>query len=177
VQSVSLGAHALKGGCPRRGLTPRRTDWPSGAIDFDLTTDSVTSQKTGLSITPRWKPQNAEFSSDFCHVYSTAPIYNVFVVANCACLSCNAVSSGISLQTFRDNLSVQTPRVKKSKEGSRIDSWRWTDKLSRNFGKELPLFIASQPRRAQISSNSRRKPEITCFFSVTSSVYRWRCCF
>ena len=39
-----------------------------------------------------------------------------------------------------------------------------TDKLSRNVGKELPLFVASQPRRAQISSNSRRKLEITCFF-------------
>jgi hypothetical protein len=36
-----------------------------------------------------------------------------------------------------------------------------TDWLSRNVGTELPLNAASYSRRAQISSTSRRKPEIT----------------
>jgi hypothetical protein len=106
-QSASFGAHALKGGRPRRGLTPRRTDWPSDAVDFNLTTDSVTSQKMGLSITPRWKLQNAELNSEFCHFCSTEPMYDVFVVQNCAATQREVV--------FRDNLSVQSPRVKNRK--------------------------------------------------------------
>jgi hypothetical protein len=36
-----------------------------------------------------------------------------------------------------------------------------TDTLSRNVGKGLPIYAALYPRRAQISSASRRKPEIT----------------
>jgi hypothetical protein len=36
-----------------------------------------------------------------------------------------------------------------------------TDGLSRNVGKGLPLDAALYPRRAQISSTLRRKPEIT----------------
>jgi hypothetical protein len=36
-----------------------------------------------------------------------------------------------------------------------------TDTLSRNVGKGLPLDAALYPRRAQISSASRRKPELT----------------
>lgn len=32
------------------------------------------------------------------------------------------------------------------------------DRLSRNVGKHLPLHVAQQPTRAQISSTSRRKP-------------------
>jgi hypothetical protein len=36
-----------------------------------------------------------------------------------------------------------------------------TDRLSRNVGTELPLNAALYPRRAQISSTWRRKPEIT----------------
>jgi hypothetical protein len=35
------------------------------------------------------------------------------------------------------------------------------DRLSRNVGKKLPLLAAQQPRRAQFSSISRQKPEIT----------------
>ena len=35
------------------------------------------------------------------------------------------------------------------------------DGLSRNVGNKLPLLAAQQPRRAQLSSISRRKPEIT----------------
>jgi hypothetical protein len=35
-----------------------------------------------------------------------------------------------------------------------------TDMLSRNVGKELPHDVAQYPRRAQISSTTRRKPEI-----------------
>jgi hypothetical protein len=36
-----------------------------------------------------------------------------------------------------------------------------TDTLSRNVGKGLPFDAAEYPKRAQISSASRRKPEIT----------------
>jgi len=35
------------------------------------------------------------------------------------------------------------------------------DGLPRNVGNKLPLLAAQQPRRAQLSSISRRKPEIT----------------
>jgi len=46
---------------------------------------------------------------------------------NCAILGYYAVYSGISLPTFRDNLSVPSSRVK---------SPLWTDSSSRNVGKE-----------------------------------------
>jgi hypothetical protein len=36
-----------------------------------------------------------------------------------------------------------------------------TDRVSRNFSKELQLLAAKEPRRAQFSCTSRRKPEIT----------------
>ena len=36
-----------------------------------------------------------------------------------------------------------------------------TDGLSRNVVKELPLYTAEYLRRAQVSSTSRQKPEIT----------------
>jgi hypothetical protein len=35
------------------------------------------------------------------------------------------------------------------------------DRLSRNAGTELPLNAVQYPRRAQLSSRSRRKPEIS----------------
>jgi len=47
---------------------------------------------------------------------------------NCTLLGYNAASSGNSLPTFRDNLSVPTSRE--------------TDSLSRTIGKELPLLSA-----------------------------------
>jgi hypothetical protein len=36
-----------------------------------------------------------------------------------------------------------------------------TNSFSRNVDKQLPLHAAKQPRRAQLSYTSRRKPEIT----------------
>ena len=36
-----------------------------------------------------------------------------------------------------------------------------TDRLSRNVSKKFSPLAASQPRRAQFPSTSRRKPEIT----------------
>jgi len=36
----------------------------------------------------------------------------------------------------------------------------WTGRLFRNVSDELPLYTALYPRRARISSTSRRKPEI-----------------
>ena len=45
-------------------------------------------------------------------------------------------------------------------QGSRILK-DMTDRLSRNVGKELPLFAAWFPRRAQIPSTSRRSPKVT----------------
>jgi len=55
-----------------------------------------------------------------------------------------------------DNLSVPSLRVKNPK-GTLDD---WTDRLSWNAGKELPLLAARQPRRMQFSSTSKLKPEI-----------------
>jgi len=40
-----------------------------------------------------------------------------------------------------------------------------TGRLSRNVGKVIPLRAAQYPRRAHISSTSRRKPDITHFYS------------
>jgi hypothetical protein len=49
-----------------------------------------------------------------------------------------------------------------------------TDTLSRNVGKGLPLDAALYPRRAQISSASRRKPQITGFMlGVWSPTGTW----
>ena len=51
------------------------------------------------------------------------------VEQNCALLGYYAASSGNSLPTFRDSVSVLTPE-------------NGTDMLSRNTGKELPLLAA-----------------------------------
>jgi hypothetical protein len=74
-----------------------------------------------------------------------------------ALLGYNATSSGNILRTFRYKILVPSSRVKNSKKSS----LRGTDTLSRNVGKGLPLDAALYPRRAQISSASRRKLEIT----------------
>jgi hypothetical protein len=71
----------------------------------------------------------------------------------CALLGCNAASSGNPLPTFRDNVSVPSSRVKKSKKSSLLVFLTLedgTDTLSRNVGKGLPLDAALYPRRAQI---------------------------
>jgi len=67
--------------------------------------------------------------------------------------------SGNFLPTSQDNLSVPTfPFLEflTLEDGA--------DRLSRNVGKELPLYAAQHPRTAQIPSTLRRKPEIarTC---------------
>jgi hypothetical protein len=85
----------------------------------------------------------------------------------CVLLGCYAASSGNPLPTFRDNVSVPSSRVKKSQKRRILpffDFWSLedgTDTASRNVGKGLPLEAAFYPRRTQISSASRRQPEIT----------------
>jgi hypothetical protein len=85
------------------------------------------------------------------------------VVQICALLGYNAASSGNPLPTFRDNVSVPSSGVNKTKllflDFLRLEDG--TDPLSRNVGKGLPLNAALYPRRAQISSASRRKREVT----------------
>jgi hypothetical protein len=59
----------------------------------------------------------------------------------CALLGCYAASSGNSVPTFRDDVSVQSLRVKKSKKNfSTLEDE--TDRLYRNVGTELPLSAA-----------------------------------
>jgi len=91
-----------------------------------------------------------------------------------------AASSGNYLPTFRDTLSVPSSRVEYPKRkpgnlfyiGVYIGIYKGflfgyatleegTDRLSRNVGKELTLLAAREPRTAQFSSTSRRKPVIT----------------
>jgi hypothetical protein len=68
-------------------------------------------------------------------------------------LAYSATYSGKSLPALRDNLQGSTnPR-------SFLDLF--TNRLSRNVGKELLPRDVLHPRTAQISSTSRRKPEIT----------------
>jgi hypothetical protein len=57
---------------------------------------------------------------------------------NCALLDCYAASSVNFLTTFRENLSVPSSGFKKGV----FNPEDGTDKLSRNFGKELPLLAA-----------------------------------
>jgi hypothetical protein len=45
-----------------------------------------------------------------------------------------------------------------------------TDTLSRSVGNGLPLDVALYPRRAQILTASRRKPEITNYVYLPTSV-------
>jgi hypothetical protein len=81
----------------------------------------------------------------------------------CALMGYNATSSGNPLPTSRDNVSVPPSRAKKPTllflDFFTLEDG--TDTLSRNVGKGLPLDAALYPRRAQISSASRREPEIT----------------
>jgi hypothetical protein len=63
----------------------------------------------------------------------------------CALLGYYAVSSGNSLPTFRDNVSVSSSRVKKSKKLLFLDFLTLenaTNTLSLNVGKGLPLDTA-----------------------------------
>ena len=69
----------------------------------------------------------------------------------CALLRHCAAYSGNSLTKFRDNSSVPSSRVKKCFLGF-LALEDGTDKLSRNVGKELPLYAAQYGRRAHISN-------------------------
>ena len=55
---------------------------------------------------------------------------------------------------LRDNLSVPSSAVNKYLEDG-------TDRLSRNIGKELPINPEYEITGEQISSTSRREPEMT----------------
>ena len=50
---------------------------------------------------------------------------------------------------FLDNLSVQPSRVNLAPEG-------WTERFYRNVGKELTLYGAQNPERAQITAEARK---------------------
>jgi hypothetical protein len=67
-----------------------------------------------------------------------------------ALLGCYAASSGNTLPTFRDHISVLSSRVKKKKSKDFVTLEDGTDMLSQNVSKELPHDAASHPRRAQI---------------------------
>jgi hypothetical protein len=104
----------------------------------------------------------------------------------CALLGCNVASSGNPLPTFRDNISVPFSRVKKSLHKPLVSLAGFllfldflaledrTDTLSRNVGKGLPFDAALYSRRAQISSASRRKPEITVCFQQLFYEHAWK---
>lgn len=66
---------------------------------------------------------------------------------------------------FRDNLTVLSQRVKKSKKKHFFLDFLTHEEgiatLCHHIGKELPLYAAWCPRRVQISSTSRQKSEIT----------------
>jgi hypothetical protein len=64
----------------------------------------------------------------------------------CALLGNYAALSVNPLPTFRDNVSVPSSRVKKSKKFLTLEDG--TDMLSRNVGKELSLDATLCPRRA-----------------------------
>jgi len=71
-------------------------------------------------------------------------------------------------QTFLYNLSVAPSRiffgVLPIEDG--------TDRLPRNVGTELPLYVLYNPKRAQSSFTMRRKPEIIyfcVFFMISKS--------
>jgi hypothetical protein len=68
------------------------------------------------------------------------------VIETCAVLRYYAPLSNSSIPTFRDNLSVPSSRVKKSKKKAFfldfLAVYNWTDMLSRNVDAELPLNAA-----------------------------------
>jgi len=72
-------------------------------------------------------------------VYNKRGLQNVIsdfrreVDENCAPLDCYTASTLSYLPTRRDHLSVASSWAK---------SGRWTDRMSRNVGKELPLLAA-----------------------------------
>jgi hypothetical protein len=66
----------------------------------------------------------------------------------------------VTVPKYRDKMSVSFRRVKESA----WTSWNLKvvpDRLSRNVDRELPLYAAWRPTRAQTSCTSRWKPQIT----------------
>ena len=90
------------------------------------------------------------------HTHTHQWMITAIILAVCAARSVN------SLPTFRDNYRSGCP---KNEHYSLLLVFLTledgTDKLSRNVGKELPLFAAERARRAQFSATSWRKSEIT----------------
>jgi len=60
----------------------------------------------------------------------------IYINENCCLLGYYAASSGNCLRAFRDNISVSSLSVK----NPFLTLEDGTDRLSRNFGKQLPLF-------------------------------------
>jgi hypothetical protein len=78
-----------------------------------------------------------------------------------------AAYTGNALPTFRDNLPGLSQSGKKIQANARLDLLTLedgTDMLSRIFGNALPPYAAQFPTGAQISSTSRRKPDIKHLF-------------
>ena len=71
-----------------------------------------------------------------------------------ALLRYHAPFNGNSLPTLRNNLWVPSSRVNEALEDE-------ADRLPRNVLKELLIHAAKYPRKAHITSTSRRKLEIT----------------
>jgi hypothetical protein len=79
-----------------------------------------------------------------CCPYFTYPVFDISVCEKYALLACYTASSGNSLPTFRDNLSIASSRDNNPRildhlivEFSTLEDG--TNMLSRNVGKELPL--------------------------------------
>jgi len=93
--------------------------------------------------------------------------HTVFYTENRALLRYYAAYSGYSLPTFVATIRSRLQGLRNPRRSPAILRCAayieedGTGRLSRNVGKELPLYVALYPRRAQISCTSRRTPEIT----------------
>jgi hypothetical protein len=92
-----------------------------------------------------------------------------FISEICALLRCYAASSGNPLLKFRDNIRPMKHRTASLDFLNLEDG---TDTLSRNVGKGLPLDAVWHPRRAQISSTSRRRSETKVYLCHAESSTR-----
>jgi hypothetical protein len=75
----------------------------------------------------------------------------------CAVLEYYVEYNGNYSPTFRDNLSVPSSRLKNPEKyflGGFSTIENGTDRLSRNFAKELLLYVGQYPRGAQISAEA-----------------------
>jgi hypothetical protein len=97
--------------------------------------------------------QNVSHNSRFIFQPDFPPVCKDLNLDVSALLGHYAGFSGNSLPTLRNNLWVPSSRVKEAPEDEAD--------MSRNVRKELRLRAAKYPRRAHITSTSRRKLEIT----------------